>query len=52
MVGRQAQIIPTLISTTDQMIEGVASSDHVSVNGKHRKEIRPQQVHQDCQLLT
>lgn len=27
MVGRHAQIIPTLISTLDQMIDGVDSSD-------------------------
>lgn len=28
MVGRHAQMIPTLTSTLDQIIEGVASSGH------------------------
>lgn len=39
MVGRHAQIIPTLISTLDQIMEGVASSDHVSASGKRGMEI-------------
>lgn len=30
MVGRHAQIIPTLISTLDQIIEGAVSSDYLS----------------------
>lgn len=34
MVGRHAQAIPTLISTLDQMVEGVAPSDPVSVSGE------------------
>lgn len=33
-------MIPTLISTLDQMIEGLASSDHVSASGKCGTEIQ------------
>lgn len=36
MVGRHAQMIPTLSSTLDQIIAGVASSYHVSATYKRR----------------
>lgn len=36
MVGRHAQMIPTLSSTLDQIIEGVASSYHVSASHDRR----------------
>lgn len=32
MVGRHAQTIPTLISTLDQIVERLASSDPVSAS--------------------
>lgn len=34
MVGRHAQMIPTLSSTLDQITEGVASSYHVLASSK------------------
>ena len=40
MVGRQAQIMPRLISTPDQMIDGVPSSDRVSARRYMKQRFR------------
>lgn len=39
MVGRHAQMIPTLTSTLDQIIEGVTPSEHVSAREKYTTDI-------------
>lgn len=44
MVGKHAQIIPTLISILDQMIEGVASSDHASASEENETDIQTAKV--------
>ena len=40
MVGRQAQIKPTLTSTLDQIIERVESSNHTSASGRAKQRSR------------
>ena len=40
MVGRQAQMIPTLTSTLDQIIEEVESSNHRSASGSAEQTSR------------
>ena len=40
MVGRQAQIIPTLTSTLDQIIEELESSTHTSASGSAKQRSR------------
>ena len=39
MVGRQAQIIPTLTSTLDQIIEELESSAHMSAIGIEKGDL-------------